>query len=96
MIYILEKKRRIADNFKQQRIKLKISRRELAIWTGVSYGSLRRFEETGDISFEGFIRIAEFLGWDGSIHCMIYTSPASCRNLSEMRLKYPNKKFYED
>lgn len=96
MVQILEKKRRIAENIKQERIFWKISRRELALWTGVTYSSLRHFEETGDISFEGFIRIGEFLGWETFIYIMENKRPKFRRSLRYMRAHYPNKKFYED
>ena len=40
---------------------LKISRRFLAEHSGVSYGSLRRFEESGQISLENLLKIARHL-----------------------------------
>lgn len=96
MVEILEKKRRIAKYLKEERTLQKITRKELAIWTGVSYGSLRRFEETGDISFEGFIRIAEFLGWESYIYTMASERPRFRRYLRDMRTYYSGKKFYPD
>lgn len=37
---------------------LRITQRELAGMTGVSFASVRRFETTGQISFESLVRIA--------------------------------------
>lgn len=48
----------IADREKKHRRLLKISQKTLADMTGVSFGSIRRFEEKGQISFESLVRIA--------------------------------------
>lgn len=96
MINISEKKERIANNVKLQRKRLKISRKELSLWTGVSYSSLRRFEDTGDISLDGFIRIVEFLGWDSAIYTLINREGNFYKKLDYIRLHYSNKKFYLD
>ena len=39
------------------RKKRKISQKRLAVISGVPYASIRRFENTGDISFASFIKI---------------------------------------
>ncbi len=96
MISILQKKLKISQNLKQQRIRYKISRKKLALWTGVSYGSLRRFEETGDISFEGFLRLAVFLYWDSAIYSLENEQPGFYRNLEYINLHYSNKKYFDD
>lgn len=48
----------IADNLKLLRKGRKLSLRELANQSGVSYASLRRFEETGEISLKSLIKVA--------------------------------------
>lgn len=48
----------VADNTKRLRKRLKISRQELSDISGVSYGSIKRFEETGNISFLSLTKIA--------------------------------------
>jgi len=48
----------IASRLKEQRIKYKISRKLLSGVSDVSYSSIRRFEETGDISLDNLISIA--------------------------------------
>lgn len=40
----------------------KISQQELAIKSGVSYGSIKRFEQTGKISFDSLLKIIHVLG----------------------------------
>jgi transcriptional regulator with XRE-family HTH domain len=43
---------------KRRRIDANLTQRELASKAGVSYGSLRLFEETGKVSFEAVVKIA--------------------------------------
>ena len=46
---------------KARRKELKISQKDLATQAGVSYGSIKRFEQTGEISFASLLRIARVL-----------------------------------
>ena len=48
----------VAKNTKNLRKRLKITRTRLSEISGVSYGSIKRFEETGNISFLSLIKIA--------------------------------------
>jgi transcriptional regulator with XRE-family HTH domain len=48
----------LSDRMKRRRIDVGLTQRELAARSGVSYGSLRLFEETGKISLEGLVKIA--------------------------------------
>ena len=48
----------IADNLKRLRKGRKISLRALAEMSDVSYASLRRFEESGEISLKSLIKVA--------------------------------------
>lgn len=52
----------IAANLKKLRKRKKLSQTELAARSGVSYGSLKRFEQTGEISLESLLRIAVVMG----------------------------------
>ncbi|MCY1153123.1 MAG: helix-turn-helix transcriptional regulator [Sphaerochaetaceae bacterium] len=54
-------KERIATNFKKRRKEHKISQKKLAIKSGVSFGSIKRFEQTGEISLSNLIKIAQIL-----------------------------------
>ena len=54
----------LADKIKQQRKKLKISQESLAQKSGVSLGSIKRFETKYEISLVSLIKIAIALGLD--------------------------------
>lgn len=51
----------IAAKHKQMRKKQGMSQQELADRSGVSLGSLKRFEATGQISFESILKLAHVL-----------------------------------
>ena len=48
----------IANNARAYRKKLNLSRQRLSEMSGVSFGSIRRFEETGEISLKSLLKIA--------------------------------------
>lgn len=48
----------IAKRAKQRRLELNLSQKTLSERSGVSYGSLRKFEQTGQIAFESLLKIA--------------------------------------
>jgi transcriptional regulator with XRE-family HTH domain len=48
----------VAARMKRRRIDFNLTQRDLAQRSGVSYGSLRLFEETGKASFEAVVKIA--------------------------------------
>jgi transcriptional regulator with XRE-family HTH domain len=50
-----------AQNVAALRKQLKWTQQELANRSGVSYGSIKRFERFGKISFESLLKIAEVL-----------------------------------
>lgn len=52
---------KIVENEKRYRKALKISQKQLAIKSGVSYASIRRFENTGEISLTSLLKIARAL-----------------------------------
>ena len=51
----------VSTNVKERRKELKITQKELAKRSGVSYASIRRFETTGEISFTSLLKIANVL-----------------------------------
>ncbi len=57
----------VASNTKMLRKRLKISRQKLSELSGVSYGSIKRFEETGNISLLSLTKIAMALDVTGDI-----------------------------
>ena len=54
----------LADKIKEHRKKLKISQEVLAQKSGVSLGSIKRFETTYEIALQSFIKIAIALDLD--------------------------------
>ena len=51
----------LTDRVKARRKELKVSQKLLAQKSGVSYASVRRFENTGDIAFVSLLKIASAL-----------------------------------
>ncbi|MDO4478229.1 MAG: helix-turn-helix transcriptional regulator [Lachnospiraceae bacterium] len=52
----------IACREKEKRKKRKLTQAELSARAGISLASLKRFEQTGEISFVSLIKIADVLG----------------------------------
>jgi len=50
-----------AKNVSELRKEKNLTQKELGIKSGVSYGSIKRFERIGKISFESLLKIAEAL-----------------------------------
>jgi transcriptional regulator with XRE-family HTH domain len=48
----------IAERAKQRRLQLNKTQKDLAIETGVSLGSLKRFERSGDVSLQNLLLLA--------------------------------------
>ncbi len=48
----------IAKNVREKRKKLKLTQKEFAKKSGVSFGSIKRFENTGEISLFSLVKIA--------------------------------------
>ncbi len=64
----------LAKRVRDIRKRRKISQKQLAKRSNVSYGSLRRFEETGQISLESLVKIAMELGLTNEIN-ELFTHP---------------------
>ena len=63
----------LAEKIKQQRKKLKISQQEFTQKSGVSLGSIKRFETKNEISLQSFIKIAIALDLDGDFESLFST-----------------------
>lgn len=57
----------VAKNIIRHRKARKISQKEMAERSGVSYSSIRRFETKGEISFLSLVRIAQVLSLEEEI-----------------------------
>ena len=63
----------LAGKIKEHRKKLKISQEVLAQKSGVSLGSIKRFETKHEISLQSFIKITIALGLDGDFENLFTT-----------------------
>ncbi len=66
--------RELAGKIKSIRKRKGITRKKLAARSNVSYGSLRRFEETGQASLETFVKLSMELGLVTDIN-NLFTEP---------------------
>ncbi|MCL2720980.1 MAG: helix-turn-helix domain-containing protein [Treponema sp.] len=64
MANILDIKQRLSQRIRIRRREGKISQAELAGKSGVSLGSIKRFENSGEISLTSLLRIAVVLGYE--------------------------------
>ncbi len=51
----------LVTRFKKRRKEMGLTQRQMAERSGVTYASLRRFEQTGEISFVSLIKLAKAL-----------------------------------
>jgi transcriptional regulator with XRE-family HTH domain len=65
----------IADRMVRLRKRKKISQKELAARSGVSLGSLKRFEQRGEISLQSFTKLAIALEVEGELEALFYEVP---------------------
>ena len=54
--------KQIAEKHRKVRKYRKLSQTQLAVRSGVSLGSIKRFEHTGKISLESLLKLAQILG----------------------------------
>ena len=67
--------RQIAENIKRIRKRRKISQKKLSEISGVSLGSLKRFEQTGEISLISLTKIAFALGLESEMESLFSEAP---------------------
>lgn len=65
----------IAGRTRAVRRKRKISQKKLSQLSGVSLGSLKRFEQKGEVSFLSLIKIATVLGLDNELEHLFEDVP---------------------
>ena len=65
----------IANRMVQLRKRKKISQKVLAVKSGVSLGSLKRFEQTGEISLQSFTKLAIALEVEGELESLFSEVP---------------------
>lgn len=62
MMTITEIQKMIATRARDLRLELNLTQKTLSEKSGVSYGSLKKFEQTGQISLESLLKLALILG----------------------------------
>lgn len=67
-------KEKIASNFKKRRKEHKISQKQLALLSDVSLASIKRFEQTGDISLSSLIKISQIINLEKDL-LNLFTTP---------------------
>ena len=65
----------IAKRMAQLRKRRKISQKELAVRSGVSIGSLKRFEQSGEISLQSLTKLAIALEVEGELEDLFSEVP---------------------
>ncbi len=65
----------IAERMIQLRKRKKITQKEIARRSGVSLGSVKRFEQSGEISLQSLTKIAIALGVDGELDTLFSEVP---------------------
>ena len=65
----------IAERIVQLRKRKKITQKEIARRSGVSIGSVKRFEQSGEISLQSLTKIAIALGVDGELDTLFSEVP---------------------
>ena len=66
--------KRLSERLKNIRKRKKITQKQLAARSNVSYATLRKFEDTGKISLESFVKLAMELGVINEIN-ELFTKP---------------------
>lgn len=83
----------ISDRTRALRIQFNMTQKELADRAGVSFGSVKRFEQTGEISLKHLIRIAVVLNATDDFKSLFQTSSyKSVREVVESKKKIERKR----
>lgn len=78
----------LAERAKRRRIESSLTQRELAARAGVSYSSLRIFEDTGKASLETVVKIAFVLGAEAEFaHLFPSRAPRTIEDVIERPLR---------
>ncbi len=80
----------LSERVRRRRIDGNLTQRDLAAKSGVSYSSLRLFEETGKISLEALVKIAFVLGAEGEFSQLFPTQAP--RTIDDVIDRLPRKR----
>lgn len=82
----------IKDNFKQQRLSLNLTQEGLSNKSGVSLGSIKRFETTGQISLESLLKVAFILDCLNDFKNIAIKKEDNFKTMDELLKSKPIKK----
>jgi len=85
MVTPSEMQKRVASRARDLRLELNFSQQTLSEKSGVSYGSLKKFEQTGQISLESLLKLAVILGcMDDFNSLFVYKSAEKALSLDQL------------
>lgn len=88
MLSILKTESEIAKDIavreKQKRKQYKLTQQQLASKSGVSFGSVKRFENTGEISLKSLLKIAFILDSQTDFDNIFKTLPENYKNINDI------------
>ncbi|MBB5021349.1 helix-turn-helix domain-containing protein [Desulfurispira natronophila] len=79
-----ETQRDLQQRFRERRLQMRLTQEGLAQRSGVSLGSLKRFEHTGQISLESLLKLALVLNCLDDFSAVCDTQNPSPRSLDEL------------
>jgi transcriptional regulator with XRE-family HTH domain len=82
----------LADRVRQARIQLGWKQTTLSTRAGVTLGSLRRFEQTGEISLKHLLRLVHALGRLDELDLLLKPAPSATLAELEARISTPIRK----
>ena len=83
----------VAKRAQKKRLRLNLSQQTLSEKSGVSYGTLKKFEQKGQISLESLLKIALALGeMDSFEHLFAQTDDKLPTSLDELLDKHARKR----
>lgn len=74
----------IAQQLRTLRLELNLSQQTLSQKSGVSYGSLKKFEQAGQISLESLLKLAAVVGRMDDFKGLFAPAPGSALSLGEL------------
>lgn len=88
----LELQRILADRLRALRLELNLSQRTLSLKSGVSYGSLKKIEQSGQISLHSLLKLALVIGRMEDFKLLFAPKPAEqALSLHELMKDIPEK-----
>jgi transcriptional regulator with XRE-family HTH domain len=85
MITPSEMQKQLASRARELRLELNLSQQTLSKKSGVSYGSLKKFEQTGQISLESLLKLAVILGCMDDFNALfVHKSAEKALSLDEL------------